>query len=57
MEERKYTVYKHTSPEGKVYVGCTSTSPKRRWGADINSIMPCTTIYGNSDGITLTMIS
>lgn len=35
MEERKYTVYKHTSPEGKVYVGCTSTSPKRRWGMPV----------------------
>ena len=34
MEERKYTVYKHSSPEGKVYVGCTSTSPERRWGAN-----------------------
>lgn len=30
--ERKYTVYKHTSPEGKVYIGCTSINPKRRWG-------------------------
>ena len=34
MEERKYTVYKHSSPEGKVYVGYTSTSPERRWGAN-----------------------
>lgn len=30
MEERKYTVYKHSSPKGKVYVGCISTSPERR---------------------------
>lgn len=32
MEERKYTVYKHTSPEGKVYIGCTGVGTKRRWG-------------------------
>ena len=29
--ERKYTVYKLTSPEGKVYIGCTSLRPERRW--------------------------
>lgn len=34
MEERKYTIYKHTSPEGKIYVGCTSMRPERRWGLD-----------------------
>lgn len=27
----KYSVYKHTSPEGKSYVGCTSQRPERRW--------------------------
>lgn len=27
-----YCVYKHTSPNGKVYIGVTSTSTKRRWG-------------------------
>ena len=32
MGEKKYTVYKHTSPEGKVYVGCTGSKPERRWG-------------------------
>lgn len=26
-----YSVYKHTSPEGKSYVGCTSRRPERRW--------------------------
>jgi len=26
-----YTVYKHTCPEGKVYVGITSGSPKKRF--------------------------
>ena len=27
----EYCVYKHTSPSGKVYIGITSTNPKRRW--------------------------
>ena len=26
-----YTVYKHTSPSGKVYIGVTSLRPKERW--------------------------
>ena len=26
-----YTVYKHTSPSGKVYIGITSVEVKRRW--------------------------
>lgn len=30
MEEKKYIVYKHTSPEGGVYIGQTSLSLKRR---------------------------
>ena len=29
--ERKYTVYKHTSPSGKVYIGITSIGVARRW--------------------------
>lgn len=32
MGEKKYTVYRHISPEGKVYVGCTGDKPARRWG-------------------------
>ena len=27
-----YTVYKHTSPSGKVYIGVTSLRPEERWG-------------------------
>lgn len=27
-----YTVYKHTSPSGKVYIGITSLRPEERWG-------------------------
>ena len=26
-----YTVYKHTTPSGKVYIGATRQNPKRRW--------------------------
>jgi group I intron endonuclease len=29
--EIKYSVYKHTSPDGKIYIGCTSQRPERRW--------------------------
>lgn len=28
---KKFFVYKHTSPSGKVYIGITSRSPKSRW--------------------------
>ena len=31
-----YSVYKHTSPNGKVYIGITSTSLNRRWGYGSN---------------------
>ena len=27
-----YTVYKHTCPNGKVYIGITKQKPERRWG-------------------------
>lgn len=27
-----YTVYKHTSPSGKVYIGITNRNPVKRWG-------------------------
>lgn len=26
-----YTVYKHTSPSGKVYIGITKKKPEYRW--------------------------
>ena len=35
-EERNYTVYKHTSPSGKIYIGMTCQKPKDRWGKDGN---------------------
>ena len=31
MEERIYTVYKHTTPEGLVYIGSTSQPVRDRW--------------------------
>lgn len=30
-EERTYCVYKHTAPNGKVYVGITGRDPEKRW--------------------------
>lgn len=30
-EDRKYCVYKHTSPSGKVYIGITRKNPHERW--------------------------
>lgn len=31
MVDKKYCVYRHTSPIGKVYIGVTSITPERRW--------------------------
>lgn len=31
MPDKRYTVYKHTSPSGKVYIGITSQRPEYRW--------------------------
>lgn len=28
---KSYTVYKHTSPSGKVYIGITCRKPEYRW--------------------------
>ena len=33
-EEKLYCVYKHTSPNGKVYIGITHRKPESRWGRD-----------------------
>ncbi len=32
--EEKYTLYKHTGPTGKVYIGITTQNPERRWRED-----------------------
>ena len=34
MEEKTFIVYKHTSPEGKVYIGMTCHKPIVRWRKD-----------------------
>lgn len=31
MQEKKYIVYKHTSPSNKIYIGITCQEPKKRW--------------------------
>lgn len=33
---RKYCVYKHTCPNGKVYIGITCQKPEKRWGKGHN---------------------
>ena len=32
MAEKSYCVYKHTAPNGKVYIGITCNKPENRWG-------------------------
>lgn len=47
--DRKYIVYKHTSPSGKVYIGITSLKPKARWQAgykDCKAFMNAINKYG-----------
>ncbi len=34
INNENYTVYKHTSPNNKVYIGITSVKPERRWGSN-----------------------
>ena len=31
LNEKKYVVYKHVSPSGKLYIGITSQKPELRW--------------------------
>lgn len=35
-EKRTWSLYRHTSPSGKVYIGITSRKPKTRWGNGCN---------------------
>lgn len=32
--EKEYCVYKHTTPNGKIYIGITCQNPVHRWGKD-----------------------
>lgn len=34
MDDKRYSIYKHTTPDGKVYIGITSMSPDKRWGCN-----------------------
>lgn len=36
MTARKYILYKHTAPNGKVYIGITCKTPAARWGPNGN---------------------
>lgn len=40
-----YTVYKHTVPNGKVYIGITNRSPETRWGKNGNGYKRNTHFY------------
>ena len=42
---RNYKVYKHTSPNGKVYIGITCRSVKERWGSNGNGYKGNTHFY------------
>lgn len=33
QEKNKYCVYKHTAPDGRVYIGITGNDPKIRWSS------------------------
>lgn len=39
---KNWTVYKHTSPSGKVYIGITCQIPKKRWGHNGKGYKGCT---------------
>ena len=54
-----YTVYKHISPSGKIYVGITKQKPEYRWNN--GKIIEKTKYYftgqfKNMDGITLLIL-
>ena len=44
MSDRTYTVYKHTSPSGKVYIGITGRTPEERWNNG-HGYSHCTCFY------------
>ena len=44
--EAHYTVYKLTSPTGKLYIGCTGVKPKSRW-RNGNGYQNNTVLYGD----------
>lgn len=42
--DKRYTLYKHTSPSGKVYIGITSKDVKKRW-QNGTGYSPCKAFY------------
>lgn len=40
-----WTVYRHISPSGKVYVGITGRSVEKRWYNPLNAYRSCTVFY------------
>ena len=48
-EEKKYTVYKHTSPDGKIYIGCTSQKLNNRFGKNGNGYKFSKQLYKDID--------
>lgn len=52
-KERSYTVYKHTSPSGKCYIGITGQNPPEKDGkmdGDINTTNILAVQFLNMDG-------
>lgn len=45
--ERKFTVYMHTSPNGKKYIGITCQDVDKRWGSNGTGYRRCT-YFGNA---------
>lgn len=44
-KETRWSVYRHTSPSGKVYVGITGRSPHARWGNTGEAYKNCKVFY------------
>ena len=45
MEERKWCVYKHTSPSNKVYIGITCQKTENRWRKNGQGYKSCVVFY------------
>lgn len=43
---QRYTVYRHTAPNGKVYIGITSMEPEKRWNNGYAYFMNAIRKYG-----------
>lgn len=41
MKNKPYSVYKHTSPTGNVYIGITCQKPRQRWGTNGQNYRDC----------------